>query len=366
MAYVSNPEPFTSYVWDLPAGLIGHSATNVITIVGNKAGTYTIKAHATNECGSSSETSYTLTISPPFALPPNRDGTGSVTIQGITCYDIAQTEGSGCGSLNSRRPAFRNASQRTRNYLLSLTFSSNLSNLRVGTVDDTNGIIASVSGDVPGPLNRSEYPITVVFADNINDIILRKGKSSAKLCAVYQQGTGNNAVDKYVTLTISVQDCSCCPLNEAYVLANAAYKGSDIYDKNLGLGKLLNTFTQIPGAALCVFRVDQGNSAPTGNSWSYATNYCSQVMVRSYGEGWRLPNLAELYYKLHPSPSFGWSKNNQGRYFASTLKKGSSSASRNYLYTYMPNSSQNISLQEVQGTVTTIHASFRCVKTINY
>jgi hypothetical protein len=367
MAFVSNPEPGAWYVWELPEGLIGHSNTNVITIAGSKAGTYAIKVRAMNECGLSSESSHTLTINPSFTLPSTKDGTGKVVIQGITCYDVAQTAGPGCGSLGSRRPAFATAAQRTRTYTLSIVINSGQSNLRVGVADDANGIIQSVSGEVPGLLSKSEYPITVVFADNINDIIKNKGKSTAKLSAVFQEGTGN-AADKYVALTITVQDCSCCPLNVAYVLPGAAYKGPDVYDKDQGTALLARTFSKIPGASLCVFNSDQGNSAKdVGNTWAGATAYCTQTMIRTYGEGWRLPTLAELYYELHRSPKFSWSSNNQGRYLASTLKKGSTTSSRKYLYTQIPqNKPSSIILQEVGGTAENVRANFRCVKTINY
>jgi hypothetical protein len=369
MASVSNPEPATLYIWELPAGLMGHSSTNVITIVGHKPGAYTIKVRATNECGASSESSHTLTINPSFRLPSAKDGSGKVTLQGITCYDVAQTAGPGCGSLGSRRPAFATAAQRTRTYTLSIAINSNQSNLRVGVADDVNGIIQSVSGDVPGQLSRNEYPITVVFADNINDIIKNKGKSTAKLSAVFREGTGD-AADKYVALTITVQDCSCCPLNVAYVVTDAAYKGPDVFDIALGPTALARTFSQIPGASLCVFNSDQGsplNNLSNSNNWANATLYCTQAMTKTYGEGWRLPNLAELYYKLHRSTKFSWTTNNQGRYLASTLKKGSTSSSRKFFYTQITQKNpSDIILQEVGGTAVNVRANFRCVKTINY
>jgi hypothetical protein len=359
LAYVSNPEPGVSYEWTLPAGLIGYSNSNVITIVGSSLGTYDITVQATNECGSSNlQTRTTVTIKNSFVFPPTKGELGVVTLQGITCYDIAKTEGDqACGSLAVRKPAFPDESKRTRTYILSIADNSNMSDLRVGWTNDDAGIIKSVSGDVPGTLTDNSYPITVVFADNINDIVQMKGKSTAKLGAVFT----HNGTDKYVELTITVQDCSCCPLDVAYIEYNAAYKGADVIDADLT--ELSIVFSLIPDAALCVFKTDQGNPAGSGNTWKSGTEHCTQTMVSAYGEGWRMPNLAEMYYKLHPSSSFAKTLNNNGRYLASTVKKGSTSSALQFLYTM--ETSSFIALQMLQGTTTVLAGNYRCVKTIS-
>ncbi|MDR1877791.1 MAG: PKD domain-containing protein, partial [Flavobacteriaceae bacterium] len=177
LLFVTNPEPGVEYEWTVPDGLVGNSKSNVITIVGIKDGTYTIKVKAKNECGVSRELIYSVTV---FTLPP-RDGTGNVTIQGITCYDVAQTDDTGgpCGSLVNRKPAFPNSdpSKRTRMYTLSIQDNTGIYDLRVGRMDDDDGIIKSVkilesgSDKLLGKLNKDEYTIEVVFADNINEKI---------------------------------------------------------------------------------------------------------------------------------------------------------------------------------------------------
>jgi hypothetical protein len=366
LAYVSNPEPGVSYEWTLPAGLIGYSNTNVITIVGSKAGTHTMKVKATNECGSSNEASYSVTIS---ILPTTVDGSGNVIIQGITCYDIAQIYRSpACGALNTRPKAFPNAGSRTRTYTVSIQDNTSLYNLRVGWMDDADNIIKSVSGDVSGPLNLNEYTITVVFADNINDIVKDKAdyKSTAKLYVVFRAGS----VEKYVALTITVQDCACCPLTVAYIIEDAAYKGADII--KVGSSSAMNHFTRIPNAALCVWKRDQGNpvSANVGNNWVDANRKCTQIMKNDgYGDDWRLPNIAEMYHKLHRAfftdGGGGTSIYKQvSRYLSNTAQAGAGNREKMYLTSMKEVATVRVDGGTISRSVGST-ANFRCVKTIN-
>ncbi|MDR1877248.1 MAG: PKD domain-containing protein [Flavobacteriaceae bacterium] len=373
LAFVTNPEPGTEYEWTLPEGLIGHSNSNVITIVGSKGGTYTIKVKAKNECGESSEATYSVTI---FVLPNEKDGTGNVTIQGITCYDIAQTDNTGgpCGSLVNRKPAFpdNDPSKRTRMYTLSIQDNTGISNLRVGWMDDNDGIIKSVSGDVSGTLYKNEYPITVVFADNINEIVSKTKKSTATLYAVFRGATG----DKYVTLRITVQDCSCCPLDVAKIVDDAAYKGADIIEMvpNISFEETMSHFVRIPDAALCVWKKNQGNAVKSngtnaiGNSWNEANAKCIGIMaIEGYGDGWRLPNVAEMYYNLHRIFFYdggreGSMKGSASRFLSNTAKKGNRS---NIYFTRMTENYLVIDSGSItRDNIST--ANFRCVKTINY
>jgi hypothetical protein len=239
-------------------------------------------------------------------------------------------------------------------------------------VDDVNNIIKSVSGDVSGSLTLNEYTITVEFADDINSIILSKGASTVKLCVVYQEGSGSSAVDKLVALPITVQDCACCPTTVAFIVENAAYEGPDVLDGALALSQLATQFHQIPNAALCVFSTDQGNAITEtqGNTWKEGTAFCAGAeMAAMGGAGWRLPNLAEMYYKLHPRSEFdptGASGNN-GRYFASTVSRsGSTSAALRFLYTYRDGAAGTTpKINTLGGTVESFNGRYRCVKTIN-
>ncbi|MDR1939110.1 MAG: DUF1566 domain-containing protein, partial [Tannerellaceae bacterium] len=225
----------------------------------------------------------------------------------------------------------------------------------------------SVSGDVPGTLYADEYPITVVFADDINNIVINKGKSTAKLCAVFREGTGSSAVDKYVSLTITVQDCSCCPLNVAKVVEDAAYEGADVM---ASVADVVH-FAQIPGAALCVWKVNQGKPVDgiIGNSWGDANIKCTQTMAaEGYGDGWRLPNIAEMYYKLHQvffkdggniSSTYGTAS----RFLSNTVREGD----RDMVYFTRSRTGEDVIIDGSSAPKEKpFNANFRCVKTINY
>jgi hypothetical protein len=363
LLYVDNPEPGVSYKWTLPQGLIGSSTSNVITVAGIKSGVYNITVEASNECGVKSLT-HAVTIES-FVLPPNGD-MSNMQIQGPICYDIAKTDDKhgACGDLAYRRPAFPDSDpgRRSRVYTLSIQDNSNMSDLKVGWMDDADNIIKSVSGDVPGPFYKNEYPVSVVFVDDINARIKYGHKSTARLYAIYKE---NGKTEKSVTLTITVQDCSCCPLNVAVVVPDAAYKGPDIVSSQ----KMNFThFKQIPNAAICLFKTDQGNyeNGKPLNYWDDAAVYCSRTMAQlGYGEGWRLPNLGELYFKLYTQQYMPYSTSgNNGRFLASTGRAGDS---REYKYHALKRnaSGQMLVSSNIHRTIRAV-AAFRCVKTIDY
>jgi hypothetical protein len=369
VVYVDNPAPGATYEWTLPAGLIGHSGSNVISIAGSNAGTYTVRVRAKNECGVSRESSCPVTV---FALPSLRDESGNVFIQGVSCFDIAQIyRGTACGMLSSRKPAFPDANSRRRLYTLSVQNRSGLSNLRVGWMDDADNIIqsVSVSGNTAGSLTAGAYTLTVVFADDINSIVRNKTNytSTAKLYAIFRAGS----VDKYITLPITVQDCSCCPMNVAKIVVDAAYGGADVMTVGSTVGATLGHFRQIPRAALCVWNVNQGNavSASTGNSWMEATMKCTRALAASgYGEGWRLPNIAEMYYKLHPLFLGDGGKNssiykNTSRYLSNTANQNN----REYTFYTTMSDANTVKINSspvYRNTMTP--ANYRCVKTVSY
>ncbi|GHU59539.1 hypothetical protein FACS189411_16470 [Bacteroidia bacterium] len=51
-----------SYEWTMPAALIGQSNTNVISLVGIKAGIYTVSVKATNACGTGNAQSLNVIV----------------------------------------------------------------------------------------------------------------------------------------------------------------------------------------------------------------------------------------------------------------------------------------------------------------
>jgi hypothetical protein len=373
LLYVDNPEAGVSYEWNLPTELIGHSNSNVITVIGSKEGTYTVTVQASNECGKSNVISQEINIEKEIILP-EVDESGHTQIQGITCYDVAQTDDTGgsCGSLSSRRPAFsdNDISKRTKRYIFSMQDNTGISNLRVGYTDDAEGIIKSVSGNVPGTLTLNEHPITVVFADDINIIVKGKGKkSTAKLYAIYT----DNGTDKCILLTITVQDCACCPLDYATIIENAVYEGADIVDYVPGQPTVaqLKYFQLIPNSALCVWKENQGKPVPANtNSWPEAQKFCTETMTANYGDGWRLPNIAEMYYNLHRTfyddgGRLGSTNGKNSRYISSTAQKYYSDK---LMYTRINESNSTIVIIDGSTLLRSLNGylNYRCVKTIGY
>ena len=302
-AYVEPVAGATSYEWTLPSGLIGSSATNAVVIIGWLPAQYNaalIRVKAVNDCGSSAERRgygaldiQDNTPPPPPPPPPPtapEDNSGNGSLQGPTCFDIAATEGGTlCGSLNSRKPAFPTPESRVRVYTLSLINSSGITNLRVGYYDDADYLIKSVTGNKAGALSNDE-PITVEFADNVNDIVKSTRKSTAKIYAVYS----DRGKDKRVELTVTVQDCACCPLNIATIIPNTVYEGGDFVYAPIASfvgtqADLVGRFDLLPNSALCVYN--------TGNKsvWSVAQIVCKDLNDKNTGEdGWRMPNIAEV------------------------------------------------------------------------
>jgi hypothetical protein len=364
-----------TYEWTLPNGLIGWSESNMITIVGTQAGTYTIRVRATSACGVSNEVTRLIEINP--ELPPNNGGeNGNAAIQGVTCYDIAQTyRGAACGTLSSRAAAFPTVASRTRTYTLSIqNIDPSISNLRVGYMDDADGIVQSVTGNQSGTLTNHSFPITVVFADNVNTIVANKTDytSTFTLYAIWTR----EALDYYVKLDITVQDCACCPLTYARIVNQPAYMGPDYVQTTtggdtIGVGRIQNIFTPIPNSALCVWKNDQGNPVLSGtNSWDAAYVHCSQTMQNDPNltevqrKGWRLPNVYEMYYFLHDEfLGDGGSQatySGASRYFASTFHRRIDSDRK--LYTLKTGNERVIQSSPIDYS---LYVNYRCIKTIS-
>lgn len=372
-AYVEPVAGATSYEWTLPPGLIGSSNTNVIVIIGWQAVQYNgalISVKALNKCGSSTNRlgngflnviDNTYPPPPPPPPPPTApvDNSGNGTLQGPTCFDIAATEGGTlCGSLNARKPAFPTPANRVRIYTLSLMDKRGITNLRVGYYGDADFLIKSVTGSKTGALGNDE-PITVEFADNINAIVTSTRKSTAKIYAVYS----DNGTDKRVELTITVQDCACCPSNLATVVPNTVYEGGDyIYFSNstspIGdLQFLKDHFDVLPNSALCVYNT--GNK----NAWSGARYTCNQLNNANTGEdGWRLPNIAETLALIENG--FLAATSTQETYYWS---------STGYINTNQTQNKNNAFAGKANVTPVTFHTFLkivtfpygRCVKTIS-
>jgi hypothetical protein len=374
LLYADNPKAGVSYEWTLPAELIGQSSSNVITVIGSKEGTYTVTVQASDECGKSSIISKEINIKKIIKIP-GVDQSGHTQIQGVTCYDTAQTDDTDgpCGSLSYRHPAFpdSDATKRTRPYIFSIQDNTDMSDLIVGYTNDADGIIKSVSGNVRGALTSNEYPVSVVFADNINSIVKGKGKkSTALLYAIYTE----KGIEKCVLLTITVQDCVCCPIDYAYIIENAAYDGADIMYYDTGEPKdHLKHFKLIPNSALCVWKENQGKAVPDyTNSWTDAQKFCTETMVANYGEGWRLPNIAEMYYNLHQifyndGGLKGSLNGGASRFMSSTAQRRNRD---NLMYTRMRNNTST-AVVEVDGSTLYRYGkggylNYRCVKTIGF
>jgi hypothetical protein len=348
----------TSYEWSLPDNLIGSSSTNFIILAGVAAGNYTIQVRAKNDCGVSNWNSRIVTVVNPIPAP---DSNG--LIQGPTCYDVAMTESPGCGSLSLRKQAFPESSPalRTREYAFTLTNIAGISDLSVTVVNDADGIVQSVNGGKTGALSKTE-PFFVTFVDNINSLVRQTHKSTATLRAIFKKG----GVFYYTDLTITVQDCSCCPLDVAFTIPNAVYEpynGVDEvpYDVYSDLGRYLPTlqgvYKLVPNAVLCVYKTNLFEGTITTWTWGGATQICKSLEGNS---GWRLPNIMELAYHMHGKYNgYGlMSTTTPTRYFSSTDVSGRQDVSLESLY------SQAYTIQLLSKTIQITNSRVRCVKTI--
>ncbi|MDR3219901.1 MAG: hypothetical protein LBU22_13180 [Dysgonamonadaceae bacterium] len=354
VAYVSPVPGATSYEWTLSDNLIGSSTTNFITLVSVATSSHTIQVRAKNDCGVSDPESKRIVV---INSAPDMDNNG--LIQGPTCYDVAMTESVACGDFIERRQAFpdSNPSLRTRAYVFTLKDNTDISDLIPTVVGDADGIIKSVGGAKTGQLSKKET-FSVTFSDDINNIVERTHKSTATLQVVFMKG----GIYYYTELIITVQDCSCCPLDLAFILADAAYEGIDELDAQVRntlaayLPELQRVYKPIPNAALCVYKT---NLPSLKSTWENAMQQCEELDNRS---GWRLPNIMELANHLH-GRFHGYdlmSTVSPTRYFSSSEIPGLRNTSVESYYTgdyFIFYLSKGMLIKDMR---------IRCVKTINY
>ncbi|MDR0428950.1 MAG: hypothetical protein LBH58_00535 [Tannerellaceae bacterium] len=357
LVYVDNAAEGVSYEWDVSPGMTGQSLSDVITVIGTGKADYTVSVRARNACGVSNKVSETFRIAP-FSLPP-KEISGNGIIQGIACYNVSQGN-------YSTFPDY-DPNKRIRKYMLSLQYNNGVTNLKYGKTNDADGIIKSVSRGTSDDVTSGQYPITVVFADDVNDIIKRTKRSTAEIYVSYFYMD-----DKYNSLTITLQENSCCPYGLGKIVNNGAYMGVDIFDL-YNVSFKISHFKPIPNASLCVWPLDQGSQIVPGGSesnfWLNAHSKCNMSMSQ-YGGGWRLPNLGEMYYKLH---SFflnngGQNTSSDGtfsRYFSSTVKNNELN---NVIHTQvnMQNPAKSVTISDIPiNKQISAKANYRCVKTIS-
>ncbi|PWN61642.1 hypothetical protein C1634_010195 [Chryseobacterium viscerum] len=254
---------------------------------GNGTLTYTI----TGTASSSGTASFAITlggqncsfdISVGAALAP-----GSGSWSGKTCFDVVEVnDGGDCGTLSSRlsqKADFSQTATNTQTY--TFTPSGTVSNVRFVYVNTNGQVINSISGDNPGNSITGAQTATVSYNTALNSLASGKIRSdalTANIMVIYNDGASNNGTDHQLTLTVNVQDCSCCG---AYV---APGEWKEFMCQNLGADASADPFT--PSAAIHGAKYQWG--ATTGMAGKYVDQATDQANAGAIA-GWDttiLPN----------------------------------------------------------------------------
>lgn len=356
-ATFSSGSPETAYQWfsntnpSTSGGTPISGATSNSYIVGSNAGDAAVGIHyyycevKNKNCNSAVLVSavYTVKVTPNPAFIPIGNG----NFAGKTCFDVAMINGGTCGDLSGRMPQkadFTLAS--TNEQIYTFTPSTNeipVSDIRF-FVDDPYGIVESITpeGAWEGAINLSGvYKLKVKYKNTLNNDAAGKSRVEALKAILYvvynKEANGLNGADndRSLKLTISVQDCICCP---GYLAVGGEYKtnrpGSDFDGSDSRSFEMIKSYFTATGKDLCYYRTD----GPSNAEWSKVVppNKCntdnSYVAndYRSMG-GWRIPTAAELgalyniYNKLSTQPTAmtGTANMAAGPYYLSSTQGGS-------------------------------------------
>ncbi|WP_431242845.1 hypothetical protein ACQ9BO_24470 [Flavobacterium sp. P21] len=183
------------------------------------AGTYYLYCVVTNNCGSNpSGASPIFTINSTVSPAGIPSGTGSLI--GRTCFDIAETEGGAtCGSLSSRatnKADFNKPGINTQTY--TFTPSGTVSKVRFAYVESIKGIVTSFNPvvDKSQTLNISTpVTATLVYSTSLSTGSQGAGKAKGNaftvdIYVIYNDNANGTGTDKTVKLTAQIKDCVCC------------------------------------------------------------------------------------------------------------------------------------------------------------
>ncbi|MDR6762795.1 uncharacterized protein (TIGR02145 family) [Flavobacterium sp. 2755] len=162
------------------------------------------------------------------SVDPASITSGSGTLSGKTCFDIAESGSVACGMIDSRsstRADFNTMS--AQEYKFTTNSTASVSNVRFVVVESDSGkIVDLISSDaVTDPTTTiakgTVVTLKVTYKKTLSSTTLlakdgtaygRDDKSALTLTiyAIYNDGPTNNGTDKKVQLTAKIKDCSCC------------------------------------------------------------------------------------------------------------------------------------------------------------
>ena len=292
----------------------------VFTTPNNLAvGNHFFFARATNCGGTVASQPFTVNVRNLLEIPTF---TGSGSLTGISCFDIAYSNpGGNCGDLTGRTPSRRNfATHQTEVYTFTATGS--IENL---TFDFANLQATPVIQSISSTGTGTGATVTVTFNPNLNTLAQGLDRDNALRATIHALFNVPGQATVRLSLTITVADCNCCPgllipggafSHRAGNIATLPAGSTTNTNSNTAAGPItavISSFTR-SGRDLCIYYRDFSNTANANTSslitWNAATNNgnisaagIGGVCGLADGRGvdqihahpeWRLPNIAEL------------------------------------------------------------------------
>jgi len=256
------------------AGVTGLTANLAAGTLANGGGTLTYTITGTPSAAGTA--SFAISLggqSCTFTIPVGAAlAAGSGSFSGKTCFDVAMVnDGGDCGTLSSRastKADFSQAATNTQTY--TFTPSAAVSNVRFVYLNSNGQVISSISGGNSGNNITGAVNCTVSYNTGLNALASGLSKTNAltaSIIVIYNDNATNTGTDKQLTLTVNVQDCSCCG---AYV-APGAWK--EFMCQNLGADTSVDPFT--PSALIHGAKYQWG--ATTGMAGRYYSQADDQV-----------------------------------------------------------------------------------------
>ncbi|MFH6949371.1 FISUMP domain-containing protein [Flavobacterium sp. FlaQc-51] len=294
--------------------IISGATTASYTYSPASSGTFYLYCIVTNGCaGNLKATSSLFTVT--AAINPDSLETGSGTLRGKTCFDIAESnDNANCGTLTSRtsnKADFNLAATNTQTY--TFTPSSAVSNIRFAYVESLGGaIIKSITnnGDPTAKNVSGAVTATVVYKNNLSSNGGVQGAAygkttenalSVNIYVIYNNKADGTGTDVKVQLRAEIKDCACCG---AFVGPGGIPQvWKNFMCHNLGADQNLDPFVSNSGL--------YGNYYSWGN-WTTTNNPCPA--------GYRIPNSGEwVYITQYNSNNINPSKMMDGLRLGSTL-----------------------------------------------
>ena len=213
--------------------------------------------------------------------------TGSGSLSGKTCFDVAMVnDGGDCGTLSSRlsqKSDFSQSATNTQTY--TFTPTGTVSNVRFVYVNTNGEVINSISGGNSGNNITGAVSASVSYNMNLNSLAsgtTRSNALTARIIVIYNDNATNTGSDKQLVLNVNVKDCSCCG---AYV-APGVWK--EFMCQNLGADPSADPFT--PSALIHGAKYQWGaTTGMTGRYYSQADDQSNSGTI----SGWNTTPLPD-------------------------------------------------------------------------